>query len=583
MAQSSPDRLSLLYRVSQTFNSSLDLDEVLQRVMDEVIAATRAERGFVVLREADGRLVFRAARGMDQTTVDDPAFQISRGLVERVVSEGKPLLTSDAQADAWLGGRESVRGLRLRAIVCVPLVLKGAPLGAIYVDNRMQAGIFTDAELDLLNAIAANAAVAIENARLFRDVQNQLQQLNMLHMISTDLTSTLELKAVLTACLQHVQDIFTSATASILLVEGAELVFRVASGAKAAEARRIRIPWGQGIAGWVVENKQGVIANDVRKDPRFYPDVDRHTGHLTQSLMAAPLVVKDRAIGVVEVTNKPGGYTAADLILLSTMAASAAIAVENARLYLVAVEKGRLERELQVAREVQASLLPRATPQLPGWEFAARWQPMREVAGDYYDFIRADDSPRLGLVIGDVTDKGMAAALFMALTRSIVRASVASAASPVEGLLNANRLICADSTNGMFVTLFYADLNPATGDLTYVNAGHNAPLLYHAHDEQLTKLSRTGMPLGVDHTSNYEQRTVRLNPGDFVVLYTDGVTDALNAQEQEFGEDRLRRMLFEQRTAPAADMVAALLQALDDFTGPTAPFDDVTIVIAKRT
>ncbi len=416
MALPSPDRLSLLYRVSQTFNSSLDLDEVLNHVMDEVIAATRAERGFVVLREADGPLVFRAARGIDETTIDEPAFQISRGLVERVVSEGQGQLTSDAQADAWLGTRESVRGLRLRAIACVPLQLKGATLGAIYVDNRMMAGIFTQGDLELLNAIAVSAAIAIENARL----------------------------------------------------------------------------------------------------------------------------------------------------------------------YQVAVEKGRMERELQVARELQASLLPRATPQLLGWEFAARWQPMREVAGDYYDFILTDGSPRLGLVIADVTDKGMPAALFMALTRSIVRASVTNAPTPVEGILHANRLVCADSTNGMFVTLFYADLNPETGDLTYVNAGHNAPLLYQCAQDQLTKLIRTGMPLGVEPLSTYQQRTIQLRPGDFVVLYTDGVTDALNAQGQEFGEERLQRVLLERCAAPAADMVAAVLQALGDFTGPTAPFDDITLVIAKR-
>ena len=198
MAQPSPDRLNLLYRVSQVFNSSLDLDEVLKRVMDEVIATTRAERGFVVLREPDGQLVFRAARGMEQTTIDAPEFQISRSVVERVVSEGKARLTSDAQQDAWLGTRESVRGLRLRAIVCVPLVLKGTAFGAIYVDNRMQAGIFTSGDLELLNSIAASAAVAIDNARLFRDVQDKLRHLSMLHTISGELTSTAPMARSLT-------------------------------------------------------------------------------------------------------------------------------------------------------------------------------------------------------------------------------------------------------------------------------------------------------------------------------------------------------------------------------------------------
>jgi len=412
--QPSGERLALLYRLSQTFNSSLDLDEVLNRVMDEVIAATRAERGFVMLLEADGRPVFRVARGMDQNTIDDPQFQISRSVVERVTCEGQPILTSDAQRDDRFSMRQSVKVLGLRSILCVPLKIKDRVSGVVYVDNRLQAGIFAQADLELLTSIASSAAIAIENARL----------------------------------------------------------------------------------------------------------------------------------------------------------------------YQVAVEKGRMERELQVAYEVQAGLLPRQTPQVTGWEFAARWQPAREVAGDYYDFIPLDGG-QLGLVIADVSDKGMPAALFMALTRSIVRASVGRAPSPADGIAHANRLICADSTGGMFVTLFYALLNPATGEFTYVNAGHNPPLLYCADRDQLRQLARTGMVLGVIEDAPFEQHTLRLNPSDLVLLYTDGVTDAVDAHLQDFGMERLQRLILDHQHAPAADVVAALEGAIRDFAASTAPFDDMAMVVIK--
>ncbi|MEE9616057.1 MAG: GAF domain-containing SpoIIE family protein phosphatase [Anaerolineae bacterium] len=425
-SQPSGDRLALLYRLSQTFSSSLDLDEVLNRVMDEVIAVTRAERGFVMLHEVDGRLVFRAARGMDQNTIDDPQFQVSRSVVERVAREGQPVLTSDAQSDDRFSMRQSVMILGLRSILCVPLRIKDQVSGVVYVDNRLQAGIFTQADLELLTSIASSAAIAIENARL----------------------------------------------------------------------------------------------------------------------------------------------------------------------YQVAVEKGRMERELQMAREVQASLLPHETPQIPGWEFAARWQPAREVAGDYYDFIPvvfnlakgsepSQGLGSLGIVIADVSDKGMPAALFMALTRSIVRASVGHAPSPADGIARANRLICTDSAGGMFVTLFYALLNPEAGEITYVNAGHNPPLLYRAEQDRLVELTRTGMALGVVADSPFEQRTVHLDPGDFVLLYTDGVTDATDAHLQDFGMERLRRVILDQQHAPATDVVASLEQAIDDFTGSTAPFDDIATVVIR--
>jgi len=223
-----------------------------------------------------------------------------------------------------------------------------------------------------------------------------------------------------------------------------------------------------------------------------------------------------------------------------------------------------------------------------GWEFAARWQPARQVAGDFYDFIPVSlpkDSQAasgLGIVMADVSDKGMPAALFMALSRSIVRASVVQALPPADSITQANRLICADSPNGMFVTLFYAQIDPAAGDMVYVNAGHNPPLLYHADRDGVIRLTGTGMGLGLFDSAQYEQRAARLAPGDFVLMYTDGVTEALDAHGREFGEERLQRLVLDQCAAPAATIASALEQALAAHIGGGAPSDDITFLIARR-
>jgi serine phosphatase RsbU (regulator of sigma subunit) len=413
------DRLELLYRLSQTFNSSLDLGEVLNRVMDEVISVMQAERGFVMLRDEQGNLAFMAARGIDHSTINEPRFQVSLSIVESVAREGKPMMISDAQVDPRFSMRQSVTILGLRSILCVPLLFQERILGIIFVDNRIQAGIFSQSDLELLTAIAANAAIAIENARL----------------------------------------------------------------------------------------------------------------------------------------------------------------------YQLAVEKGRLERELQMARQVQSSMLPSETPQVEGWEFAALWQPARQVAGDYYDFIPVGDG-QLGLVIADVSDKGMPAALFMATTRSIIRASLDRAASVAEGIAHANRLLCAESANSMFVTLFCARLDPVTGEITYVNAGHNPPIYYQNRSQadmgQIMSLGRTGMVLGLFEDTPYKEQKLRLKPGDFILFYTDGVTDALNSQEEAYGMDRLQKILIENRLAPAGKMVATLEDSIRSFTDLTAPFDDITVVMVKR-
>jgi sigma-B regulation protein RsbU (phosphoserine phosphatase) len=409
------DRFAFLYSLSQRFNSSLDLDDVLNRVMDEVILATRAERGFVTLREPDGELVFRIARGMDQATIEEPQFEISHSVVDEVAKSGEPILTSNAQEDERFRSRTSVIFLGLRSIICAPLKVKDSVIGVIYVENRIQSGIFTRNDLELLAAIAGSAAIAIENARL----------------------------------------------------------------------------------------------------------------------------------------------------------------------YQVAVEKGRMERELQMAYRVQSSLIPEETPRYPGWEFAAHWQPARVVAGDYYDFIPTQDG-RTGIVIADVTDKGMPAALFMALTRSIVRACMDQTLSPADSINKANRLICADSTSHMPVTLFYGLLDPKGGELTYVNAGHNPPILYRSHSDEFDKLDRTGMFLGFDHEATYKQRIQVIKPGDFVVFYTDGVTDASDADKQRFGQGRFEGLLADHRMASAEEVLTILKETLKDFMGGTAPYDDITLLVAKR-
>jgi sigma-B regulation protein RsbU (phosphoserine phosphatase) len=207
------------------------------------------------------------------------------------------------------------------------------------------------------------------------------------------------------------------------------------------------------------------------------------------------------------------------------------------------------------------------------------------VAGDYYDFVTGPRG-QIGLVVGDVSDKGMHAALFMAVTRSIIRASVSHATTPAEGIAHANRLIQADASPGMFVTLFYGLLDPDTHAITYVNAGHNPPLVCarddHGQQRRLLELRPTGMALGVDSSFPYEQRTIHFEPDDLMVLYTDGVPDVTRTGEERFGMDRMRRVLLDHHHSGATGVVAALEEATDRFRGPAARFDDMAILAIKR-
>ncbi len=249
--------------------------------------------------------------------------------------------------------------------------------------------------------------------------------------------------------------------------------------------------------------------------------------------------------------------------------------------------KERLERELQMAHDVQVSLIPSQTPQLNGFDFAVLWKPARGVSGDFYDFIPIPrperDQSDCGIVIADVAGKGMPAAIFMSVTRGIVRASVTGMPTPSEAMQLANRLIYDDSAQKIFVTLFYAQLNPQSGDVTYVNAGHNPTFHYQAAEQQWAELTRTtSTPLGLSSSQTIEQKTCRLSQGDILFFYTDGLTDVKNKNKELFGKDRLLQILEDYHEHSAAG-IAALLENEIAFFSEKEPFaDDVTFVIVKR-
>lgn len=414
MPNPSGGRLDLLYRISQTINSSLDLTTVLDTLIDESIQATRAERGFLMLYDAEKQLVFKTARGMDQRTIEESDFKISRGIVEHVAQEGIPLLTSNAQIDERLDNRASVKLYGLRSVLCVPITLKDKILGVVYVDNRFQNGIFQQEDLELLQSLASSAGIAIENARL----------------------------------------------------------------------------------------------------------------------------------------------------------------------YQVAVEKGRMERELQVAREVQIGLIPTKTPQIKGWEFAACWKPAHEVSGDFYDFIALPEE-RTGLVVADVSDKGMPAAMFMALSRSLIRAVAGSNQDPAADITEANRLIWQDAAEEMFITLFYAQMDEHSGKIIYVNAGHNPPYLIKAENGQLVELARTGMAAGVEGDTTYQNGEIHMRKGDSLLIYTDGIVDTIGP-ESMYGADRLKDTFKKHSGYSAKKTLAAIESELCDYNRDEIPFDDITMLIVKR-
>jgi sigma-B regulation protein RsbU (phosphoserine phosphatase) len=291
-----------------------------------------------------------------------------------------------------------------------------------------------------------------------------------------------------------------------------------------------------------------------------------------------PLIVHGQPVGLLNFATEEWQFlTGTDLQLLSGVGAHVSLALERARLYEQAeAQRERLAHELAMAREVQASLLPESLPPIPGFGVATEWRAAREMAGDFYDVLALPDG-RFGLVIADVADKGAPAALYMAVVHSRVRAAADHAAGPAEALREVNRALYRQAASGMFVTLFYAVLDPATRTLTYCNAGHNPPLL-RQRDGKVEALPRGGTALGVLPGPPLTERTLALQPGQALVAYTDGVTEAANAAGDEFGLARLCGCVARAAPAPAS-VVGAVMAELGTFLGGEPLGDDVTLVV----
>jgi len=301
-----------------------------------------------------------------------------------------------------------------------------------------------------------------------------------------------------------------------------------------------------------------------------------------RSVLAVPLGVGENVFGIIYADSPiaEGRFTEDHLKVLTTLASVAAIRVENARLTEEQFERERLERELQVASEIQQRFQPTSAPQVTGYELQGISFPCYEIGGDYYDFIQRSNG-NLVVALGDVSGKGTAAALLMSSLHAAVHAQFDTHKSLAETIASINRYLVESIPANRFVTLFYADLDPKTGALAFLNAGHNPPLIVHAGGT-MEQLAAGGLPLGIMADADFREGNTKLLPGDVLVIYSDGVTEAVSPTGEEFGPTRLYEAVARNMDGSAAGIRDRIESALTKFSQGTPAADDITLVIVKR-
>jgi len=464
------------------------------------------------------------------------------------------------------------------------------------VEARIKGGMglhFIHRLMDAVERSTASAPGQPNTLRLVKLIEREApgyrapspaQELNAMRTVSEVMSTNINLSDLLNLIVGKLVATINAERGTLYLVdeERGELWSRVLME-DADRLSEIRLKVGEGIAGYVAATGETLNIPDAYADPRFKPGFDRLSGFRTRSILTAPMFnPQQKVIGVVQLLNKKGGpFTFRDERLLTAMTSQAAISIENARLYQQEIQQQVLNRELETAHAIQSSFLPDTIPQAPGWEIAAQWRPIRGVAGDFYDFAQLEDG-RLAFMIADVSGKGIPAALFMALSVTVLRFGMSLNLPPEEVTRRANEIIITDQRSRMFATTFIGYLDPATGEIAYASGGHNPALIYRAATGQIEYVSAPGVAVGIFRGAAYEARRATLAPGDVFVLYTDGITEAIDAAEEEFGEMRLESLIASNSHLPAATLVTLVTDAVETFVGDVGLFDDATLVIVKR-
>ncbi|MGP0074253.1 MAG: PP2C family protein-serine/threonine phosphatase [Bryobacteraceae bacterium] len=451
-----------------------------------------------------------------------------------------------------------------------PVTFDGADLGWVTGSPLAAAAVAS-----LLNHLAARES---ERRALAAEVLHLYREVHLIEQLSEQLAALLDLGAAGKSALDQAHRLIAASHGGILVMEnpGGPLRSIACFGASP-------LPVDSPLAAAIVERGIAEIVNDCGSDPRVLGSEPT-----LRSLICAPLRAKQRTVGVISLANTNGTpYTAADLKLLNTIALQTAAAIENSLLCSEMVDAVRdraqlsaIQKELDTARTIQHSLVPRTFPPFPertDFDIHAQMTSARAVGGDFFDFFLID-SDHLGVVIGDVSGKGIPAALYMAVTRTQIKTTALEGKAPEECLAEVNRVLVREKVSSMFATCFYGLLDTRTGEFRYCNAGHNPPYLLRASGD-LESIDLTGgIPLGLFDGRPYGGGVVHLAPDDALFLYTDGVSEATNNALDDFTDERLASTLRAAGSLPCRDILDCITRELLAFTDGAPQSDDITML-----
>ena len=562
--------LDFLLEVSAATAQTLDLEQLLANVA-QIVHRVLPYDLFAILLYSERRkdLRIRYAVGHREEVVTTLALSLGEGITGTAAERREPVLVTDVRNDPRYLNRVDA----VRTELAVPMTARGKLVGVIDLQSTRVAA-YSEYDRALLRLIAARVSIAIDNAQLYRRVERQNRTLKTLANISREFSSILDLNQLLGKIASTMRGLINYDAFSILLVDSEAKALRHRFSIRYDQRVNIdNIPLGKGIVGAAAESREVVRVHDTSKDPRYiasHPDI--------RSEVAVPLIAQDRVIGVVDLeSNRVGYFTEEHVRTLTLLAPQIASSVENARLYEeLAIKERRMEEDLKAARELQRVLLPDACPEIEGLEASVRLRPARQISGDIYEIYEHKDQQTV-IAIGDVSGKGAAAALYGGLMSGLLRTLAPRRRSPAELLKALNDALIERRVDARYVTLCVLLWDPATRQIVMANAGAIPPMICRGSD--ILKVRVEGVPLGLLDSREYEEVPFQAEPGDLLVLYSDGITDHVSAAGTEYGRGRLSNIVRANCDKTPSSLIAEIFHDLDLFS--SVAFDDQTVFVLK--
>jgi sigma-B regulation protein RsbU (phosphoserine phosphatase) len=557
--------LTSLFEVTKTLDASLDLKAILDHILLTAMGKLLVTKGLILLKRDGQDFKVETSRGVRQKEID--AFTLTID-----APPPKPFLIVDSEERAnWIS---AVAGIGMALVL--PMRVGETTIGLVCFGGKSKGLEYQQADVDFLTSLINIASTSIHNGLIVeqlrivnRRLDRKIQELNTLFDIGKEFNTTLNPQKILQLLTYAILGQMAVQQCLVLVFEGSSIQYSIAQGIKGASVGR----------------------DDERLIKRLThisePTVIRKQKELEKLKewklsVLVPMRHQGQTRGIIGLGKRmfEDSYTPDELEFLSTLANQAMIAIENAHLFEETLEKERLEEELSIASRIQQRLLPKSIPQVEGFELTGLNIPSKQVGGDYYDFIPIDHD-RIAIAIADVSGKGAPAALLMANLQASLRTLVGEDKPIGEIIGKVNNLIVENTDIDKFITAFYGVLDIKTGAFAYSNAGHNPPLLVHA-DGSIDLLDKGGLVLGMMKNVPFEEETVQLQPDDRIVMYTDGVTEAMDAHEEEYGEERLLQAIKDHSALRIEALGREIVSQIQSFSAGDQQQDDITLVIIQR-